>query len=208
MKQEMNKRTDFYYVQRALCGDQSAYQKIYRKYKNMVMWHVYKRVPDPFAIEDIVSETFTKAFDRLDTYTPIYQLSAWLVRIGRNCAIDYVRKRRLTLTSIDAPVGNPDDEKEFQLPDPDGITPEEETERNENSRRISAVLDEMPAEMAKVLRLHYVYEMPYDEVGVMCGMEEREAHRLCHRAKRLFRRLAAADPVLVSEFSIRFSEGD
>lgn len=205
MKQAANKRTDFYYVQRALCGDQSAYQKIYSKYRSMVMWHVYKRVPDPLAIEDIVADTFVKAFDRLDTYTPTYQLSAWLVKIGRNCAIDYVRKKKMEVVSIDAPVGgNDEDGQEFQLEDMDGITPDVDTERKENSKRIASMLDSMPSDMAKVLRLKYVYEMGYDEIGSMCGISEQEAHRLCHRAKKLFRRMVANDPVLSVEFSIKF----
>lgn len=202
MKQASNKRTDFYLVQRALCGDQSAYRKIYGKYHSMVAWHVYKRVPDPLLIDDIVAETFAKAFESLDTYAPTYQLSAWLVRIGRNCAIDHVRRRRMIAVSIDAPIGGDEDGQEVQVPDPDAVAPDVECERGENARRIAALLDKMPVEMAKVLRMRYVYEMGYDEIGAMCGMSEDDAHRLCHRAKKAFRRAVYGDSALREEFSI------
>lgn len=101
-KKTSHREKDFGLVQRALCGDQDAFTTIFKKYNVILTIQIGEIINDKDLTADIVMETFEKAFERLERFQPDYQLSAWLVRIGRNCAIDYCRKKnRVNIVSID-----------------------------------------------------------------------------------------------------------
>ena len=91
----------------ALNGDQNAYSHLVEKYKDGLTLYVNELVShlknsdgiielaeEP---QDIVQEAFHKAFQALDTYMPQYKFSTWLFNIAKNIAIDYARKRKITI---------------------------------------------------------------------------------------------------------------
>jgi RNA polymerase sigma-70 factor (ECF subfamily) len=45
-------------------------------------------------VEDLVQETFLRAYDRLDTFNPEYRFKTWLLAIANNLGIDTLRRRR------------------------------------------------------------------------------------------------------------------
>ena len=51
--------------------------------------------------EDLTLEAFGKAFRKLETYAPNFAFSTWLFKIATNNGIDFIRKKRLKLLSID-----------------------------------------------------------------------------------------------------------
>ena len=93
---------DFFLVQRALCGDQQAYSTIFNQYYDVVKYAVRKILNDTSLVEDICMETFEKAFSNFTRFQPDHQLSAWLVRIGTNRALDHFRHNsRVPVSSLD-----------------------------------------------------------------------------------------------------------
>ena len=127
-----SKEKDFFLVQRALCGDQEAYSAIFKKYRIILTIQISDIVNDSDLTADIVMETFEKAFQRLKNFQPDYQLSAWLVRIGRNCAIDYCRKKnRVNIVSIDEGFDDTEDDRPTLQVIDDSRTPEESLSFNQ-----------------------------------------------------------------------------
>ena len=45
--------------------------------------------------EDITIQTFSKAFDKINTYDENYKFKTWLITISKNIHIDLVRKQKL-----------------------------------------------------------------------------------------------------------------
>ncbi|MFD1957678.1 sigma-70 family RNA polymerase sigma factor [Paenibacillus thailandensis] len=66
-----------------------------------VRYYVARRVSCAAAIEDIVQTTFLKAYGNLDKLTDASKLLPWLLRIARNCTVDYYRTRVSTMYSLD-----------------------------------------------------------------------------------------------------------
>jgi RNA polymerase sigma-70 factor, ECF subfamily len=54
--------------------------------------------------EEAAQEAFIRAYTRLDTYDPSRKFSTWILSITSNYCIDLIRKRRVTLLSIDQPL--------------------------------------------------------------------------------------------------------
>lgn len=180
-----SKEKDFFLVQRALCGDQEAYAVIFKKYKIILTIQISEIINDNDLASDIVMETFEKAFKRLKNFQPDYQLSAWLVRIGRNCAIDYCRKRnRVNIVSIDEGFNDTEDERPtLQLLD-DSRTPEESMSFKQRLEFVRTVIDEMPEVSRRVLQMKFFDDFSYEEIADELDFTVQQVKNAMHKARK------------------------
>jgi RNA polymerase sigma-70 factor, ECF subfamily len=73
--------------------DEQAFRELYDFYFPRVFGFVMKRTGDRVLTEDIVSETFLKAFTKLENYQHQgFSFGAWLYKIASNLIIDHYRK--------------------------------------------------------------------------------------------------------------------
>lgn len=73
---------------------------IYRKVKPGLKSYIFKMVKDSEAAEDIVVNTLTKMWTKIDQYDPQYQITTWLYRIAFNECLGYINERNKK-TSLD-----------------------------------------------------------------------------------------------------------
>ena len=81
-------------VERARAGDIRSYEELVRRYERLVGRVIYPYAGRDAAVEDLVQETFLRAYDRLDTFNPEYRFKTWLLAIANNLGIDTLRRRR------------------------------------------------------------------------------------------------------------------
>lgn len=180
-----SKEKDFFLVQRALCGDQEAYSAIFKKYKIILTMQISEIINNNDLASDIVMETFEKAFERLKNFQPDYQLSAWLVRIGRNCAIDYCRKRnRVNIVSIDEGFDDIEDERPtLQLLD-DSRTPEESMSFKQRLEFVGTVMGELPEVSRRVLQMKFFDGFSYEEIADELDFTVQQVKTAMHKARK------------------------
>lgn len=151
------------YVKRAKDGDQAAFRFLSRKYEKPLYYHVLKMVKVHEQVEDIVQESFVKAFGNLSSYNTEYAFSTWLYRIATNHTIDYLRKKKLQTTSIDEPVSSSEGEMSIQ------ITGTSETDRNiirkERKKIITEAIQNLPEKYREVIVMRHLDEMSYHEIS-------------------------------------------
>lgn len=180
-----SKEKDFFLVQRALCGDQEAYLAIFKKYRIILTIQISDIVNDSDLTADIVMETFEKAFQRLKNFQPDYQLSAWLVRIGRNCAIDYCRKRnRVNIVSIDEGFDDTEDERPTLQVIDDSRTPEEAMSFKQRLEFVRTVMNEMPEVSRRVLQMKFFDDFSYEEIADELDFTVQQVKNAMHKAKK------------------------
>jgi RNA polymerase sigma-70 factor (ECF subfamily) len=110
-------------------------------------------------------ETFTKAFQRLDQYSPAYAFSTWLFKIASNHTIDFIRKKRLKALSLDQGFANEDgDTMEFHVKD-DALDPMETLQRKERIELMRAVVETMKPRYRRLVELRYFEERSYEEIA-------------------------------------------
>lgn len=81
-------------VQKCVAGGREAFGELYDRYINKIYRFVYYKVFDKEAVEDIVSDVFYKALERIGSYDASKgPFSAWLYRVARNTVIDYYRTK-------------------------------------------------------------------------------------------------------------------
>lgn len=168
------REVDFFLVQRAICGDQSAYTKIYEDYQKFVHYAVarilYKR---PMDVEDVCIETFERAFSLLHRFQPDYQLSAWLVRIASNRALDCLRRGgKMDVTSVDATADDDSPVLEIQLMD-DSPLPTEQVERTQDISYLESLIENLPENERDALRMKCLDGLSSDECAEQMGTTRR-----------------------------------
>ncbi|MGB1074709.1 MAG: RNA polymerase sigma factor [Flavobacteriales bacterium] len=158
-------RRDYELVQRALENDQMAYAEIMDRYRDSIFHLINKMVFSSDDADDLTIETFTKAFQRLNQYSPAYAFSTWLFKIASNHTIDFIRKKRLNALSLDQGFANADgDVMEFHVRD-EGLDPMETLQKKERVGLMRDVVSQMKPRYRRLVELRYFEEMSYEEIS-------------------------------------------
>jgi RNA polymerase sigma-70 factor (ECF subfamily) len=117
-------------VARFLRGDTAAFQTLAVRYYRPVGGFLYKRVPQPDVVEDLVQETFLEAFRSLRGGRRPEHFSSWLFAIAHHCCGKWLRRKRPILFAT----GEPPDV-------PTTLAPEAAREEFEEQEKLLAALD-------------------------------------------------------------------
>ena len=97
----IRKISDKSLVEQALQKREEAYSAIVSRYQERVTKYILLLVSNNDDAKDISQETFEKAFGMLHSYDSQFAFSTWLFTIAKNCCIDFLRKQRLNVRSIE-----------------------------------------------------------------------------------------------------------
>jgi RNA polymerase sigma-70 factor (ECF subfamily) len=156
------------WVREALGGNQGAYGQLVQKYERPLYFHLRKLTRGGEDLNDLVQESFIKAFGALESYAPTYAFSTWLYRIATNHTIDYLRKKRLKTVSIDKPVQTRDGEMTIDVPD-ETYRPDRHIVTDQRNTLIQEAIDALPPKYNRVIVMRHQQEMSYDEIAEALG---------------------------------------
>ncbi|MCF0211620.1 MAG: sigma-70 family RNA polymerase sigma factor [Bacteroidales bacterium] len=166
-------------------GDQSAFAALLKSYRQPIYLMLLKMTGDPTEADDLTIESFGKAFCALDHYTPTRPFSTWLYSIATNNCIDYIRKKRMNVISIDdLTVKDGDDEYEYQMPSDIG-NPEEEMVRQQRREALRAIVSQMKPKYRRMIELRYFEELTYEEIAERLQLPINTVRTHLHRAHGL-----------------------
>lgn len=171
-------------VEQAISGDESAYKKLTGKYRKALHFHIMKMIKDREQIEDLVQETFVKAFDNLNTYNTNYAFSTWIYRIATNHTIDYLRKKKLQTVSMDEPVKTKSGEMEMQLRDKSAGT-DREIIRKQRQKMVQNAIGDLPEKYRKVIEMRHMEEKTYQEISELLDLPLGTVKAHIFRAREL-----------------------
>lgn len=171
-------------VKKAIGGSESAYKKLVDKYERALFFHILKMIKDREQVEDLVQETFVKAFDNLNTYSTNYAFSTWLYRIATNHTIDYLRKKKLKTLSIDKPMKTKDGEMEMQLPDESAGT-DRNIIRKQRQKIVRNAIENLPEKYRQVIQLRHMEEKSYQEIAEVLDLPLGTVKAHIFRAREL-----------------------
>lgn len=159
-------KKDYQLVLRALNDkDQRAYTEIMGRYKDSVYFMLLKMVNNSDDAEDLTIETFSKAFKRLDQYSPQFAFSTWLFKIASNHSIDFIRKKRIKAISIDQGYSKADGESYVIPVKEESLDPEESMEKDERVQRMRDVVEKLKPRYKRLVELRYFEEKSYEEIS-------------------------------------------
>src|SRR5512138_140824 len=90
--------TDAELVDRLKANDDAAYREVVARFGDPLYGYIYSLTGDHHLSEDILSETYLRMVEKIDTYTfRGAPFKAWLYRIAHNLAISALKRARPTL---------------------------------------------------------------------------------------------------------------
>lgn len=155
------------------------------RYAERVFAMIVRQVSDVMDAEELAQDTFLKAFSHIDSYDPNKaSLSTWLCRIAYRLTLDFLKRRRPLIVSME-------DRQEWQMDISDEeLEKELSTGREERIQRLEAVIDELPADERMLLTLYYYEDRPLTEIAYITGIDAKAlANRLYRTRKKLFKKL-------------------
>ncbi len=159
-----NAKNDFMLVIRAKDGDQKAYAELMQRYKDSIYFMALKMVNNKDDAMDLTVETFGKAFENIEKYKPDFAFSTWLFRIATNNCIDFIRKKRLNVVSLQSISEEDKDEKQLQIAS-DSLNPEQTSIKKQESEKLKSIVDQLPQRYRTLINLRYYDEQSYEEIA-------------------------------------------
>ncbi len=171
-------------IERAIQGDQMAFRAIYQIHERAVRGRVSGYFKWKADIDDVVLESFQKAFAALGSFDTSRELRPWLLTIATRTALDH-------LSSIQ----REDEKKEgilhkanaegtdggAQLTD---YTPEEEIINDEVHQRLMGFIDELPSLYKDVMIKYMIEELEYEEIAKELDLELNTVRTRIRRGKQ------------------------
>ncbi|WP_299214080.1 sigma-70 family RNA polymerase sigma factor [uncultured Dokdonia sp.] len=156
---EINPSTILSEIEKAKEGKQSAYNFLLNTFWNEVYRFQLKRTNDEYEAEEITIQTFSKAFDKIDTFKEQYKFSTWLITISKNIHIDLLRKRE---SSIRSQITRKE-EGVYKVPD-ENPTPEDALIKEQNLAQLLRYIKMLKPHYQEMINLRYFQEMSYKEM--------------------------------------------
>lgn len=177
-------KRDLELVIKAIAGDQNSYAQLLRRYWDSIFFMLLKMVHNKDDAEDLTIEAFGKAFKNLANYTPEFAFSTWLFKIANNNAIDFIRRQKGKMVTIDNQGRNPEDESVIQL-QTNAPDPEEELIRKQKARLMKEVVDQLKPRYSRLVNLRYYKEYSYEEIAKELELPIGTVKAQLFRAKEL-----------------------
>ena len=186
-------RHDYKLVKLAIAGDEKAYAELLDRYKDAIYYMLLKMVNNKSDAEDLTIEAFGKAFKNIAQYTPNYAFSTWLFKIATNNCIDFIRKKKANLISLDQTsetqdsIGTP-----LQADTPD---PEEDMIKSQRMALTRSVVEKLKPRYKILVELRYFKEYSYEEIANELNLPIGTVKAQLFRARELlFNILKSSNP--------------
>ncbi|MBK7887736.1 MAG: sigma-70 family RNA polymerase sigma factor [Bacteroidetes bacterium] len=147
-------------------GDQKAYAELMSRYKDSIYYMLLKMVNNRDDAEDLTIEAFGKAFRNIRQYTPDYAFSTWLFKIATNNCIDFIRKKRKLMLSIDRGFENEEGQDVSLEVRSDGPGPDDVMMKKQKVMMMKDVVDKLKPRYRRLVELRYYQELSYEEIAV------------------------------------------
>lgn len=146
-------------------NNQLAYAELLDRYRDSIYHTMFKMVHNHDDAEDLTIEAFGKAFRKLYTYTPNFAFSTWLFKIATNNGIDFLRKKRLKMLSIDDPLEKNGDQDFSNNLKSYTLDPEERYIRQQRKHIMRTLLNKLTDKYRIMIELRFFEELSYQEIA-------------------------------------------
>ena len=169
-------------VLETLAGSQTSFQLLVERYQQRIFSLARHYARSPVDVEDLVQDTFLKAYSRLDTFQRQSSFFTWLYRIAVNTILDGIKRRGRS------PVRAVEDPEAVATSGSARISgPSSGMEREEIARITRSVLDELPEIFRAVLVLREFEELSYQDMAEVLQISIGTVESRLFRARAKFK---------------------
>jgi RNA polymerase sigma-70 factor, ECF subfamily len=148
-------------------GCQASFAELVRRFAPKLQAFLRHRIGDRHEAEDIVQDTFLRAYENLERYDSSWRFSTWLFTIASRAAVSHHRRKHLPCVRSDV-----------QAPACDEVA-----QKREQREGLWAMAAQLPEGQYRSLWLRYVEDMPIKEIARAMGKSQVCVKVLLYRAR-------------------------
>ncbi len=167
-------------IKRAKQNDQKAFNFLLDMFWDDVYGFQLKRIENENDAEDITIQTFSKAFDKIETFDDNFKFKTWLITISKNIHIDLLRKDKNFISQRNFS----DDEKVYQILD-ESPSVEDTLITEQNLAKLLRDIKKLNPHYQEVINLRYFQELSYKEISKKLNEPMSNVKVKLLRAKKL-----------------------
>ena len=167
-------------IKRAKKNDQKAFNFLLDTYWDDVYGFQLKRIQNENDAEDVTIQTFSRAFDRIETFDETYKFKTWLITISKNIYIDLLRKEKNSISQVTSN----DDKSVYQILD-ESPSPEDELITEQHLAKFLRDIKKLKPHYQEIINLRYFQELSYKEISIQLQEPINNVKVKLLRAKKL-----------------------
>lgn len=160
--------SDVMLVERAVAGDQMAFELLVIKYQRRIQRLIGRMVRDVDLVEDITQETFIRAYRALHQFRGDAQFYTWLYRIAVNTAKKFLLELKRDPTVSEGAFKSSDEGDETYRAGSEPMTdetPESVLAAKEIAAAVNAAMDALPEDLRQALALREIEGLTYEDIA-------------------------------------------
>ncbi len=154
----------------------------YKQYEKDLKWYAFLKLGDHAISQDLVQNTFMKAWNYVVSGGQIYMMKSFLYRILKHLIIDEYRKHKTE--SLDKMI----EKRDFQEP---GIAHHEHLADIFDGKVVSSLIEKLPDKFREIMHLRYMKDLSIEEISLTTGNSKNavavQAYRGRQKLKLLYR---------------------
>ena len=157
-----NKELDLVLVKRAKSGDYQAFDLLVLKYQSRLISTAFKFVKDVQIAEDIVQDSFIKAFNALESFREDSSFYTWIYRITVNTSKNFLvsKKRKSELLNSDL-----SEEASYEVEPVETYSPEDLLQATQLQKVITETFDQLGEDTRTALTLRELDGLSYEQIA-------------------------------------------
>ncbi|HSP13906.1 MAG TPA: sigma-70 family RNA polymerase sigma factor [Thermoanaerobaculia bacterium] len=177
--------TDVAAVSRARSGDADAFRTLVERHSRTIFRVAYRMTGNEHDADDVVQETFLRAYRQMGRFEERANFGTWLHRIAVNCSLDLLRSRvRHEKHRVSNNTEDDEMTREFESADPQ---PDRLLLSAEMQKHVLAALERLSGNERTAFVLRHFEGMPVEEIGRTLGIQVNAAKHTIFRAVRKLR---------------------
>ena len=179
-------------IERAQSGDSDAFRLLVEQHSRAVFRLAFRMTGNEQDAEDVVQETFLRAYRQLDKYEARASFSTWLYRIASNYSLDLIRMRKRHEDKRER--GSAEERDILQTLPVNAPGPDRIVYSGQVQERVNEALNELSAQERTAFVLRHFEGMSIDEIGEALGTGTNATKHSIFRAVQKLRR--SLEPVV------------
>jgi RNA polymerase sigma-70 factor (ECF subfamily) len=169
------------WVIQAQQGSDEAFTRLVEEHQTHVYNLCFRMLGEPEAAEDAAQESFLRAYQNLHRYDQSRPFATWLLSIAAHYCIDRLRRRKLSIFSMDE---ENDDGSTYEIADPASLDPEAESVKREDRDRLHILLKDLDEIDRAAVILRYWYDYSEVEIAESLKLTVSAVKSRLHRSRR------------------------
>lgn len=203
-KQTMNETT---IIKRILAGEKELFEILVRRNNQRLYRVIRSYIKDESEIEDVMQDSFIKAYTKLHQFKLAASFSTWLIRIGINESLAKLKKKDKTY-HLSEQLDGFKDSPFLKVSDCKQLNPQDRMIQHEAKQLLESVIDDLALKYRTIYILKEVEEMSLKEIADALSLTVGNVKVRLHRAKMMLKEKLYERSVDKNIFDFGFSRCD